>query len=307
MESRLINSADPEALRMVFIVGPPRSGTTLLYEALATRFRFAYISNAAHRMYHTPAAATRLFSRCIADWRGTFKSRYGHISGWGSPNEGGWIWRRWIPEDHYLDSSAADALPVNQMRRTFSAMSAILRAPMLNKNVMHSVHMRLLDRVFPSCVFIALERSPADNIRSIVHARIESHGLRHVRRWLSVRPRGWEDFQDAPVVDQVAAQVYHTYRDISLDSTSLGDDRVWWVDYKGLCEDPTATMKCIYDFLVRNGIDVQDRLALPQRFRMSNGRPLPDNMDREVAHAVTRWWASPAIAPTRDESESLSK
>ncbi len=93
-----------------FVVGPPRSGTTIVYEALVTRFRTAYFSNLAHRLHRTPAAATRFGRRIIAEWRGDFASAYGHIEGWGSPSEAGWIWRRWIPEEsHLAAATSADA------------------------------------------------------------------------------------------------------------------------------------------------------------------------------------------------------
>ena len=55
-----------------FIVGPPRSGTTLLYELLVRCFYFSYFSNLAHRFYRTPVAATRIGRRLIHSWEGTF-------------------------------------------------------------------------------------------------------------------------------------------------------------------------------------------------------------------------------------------
>ena len=45
--------------------------------------------------------------------------------------------------------------------------------PFVNKNVLHSVHMMVLDRIFPGCLFIELNRKPVDNVRSIVQARVE--------------------------------------------------------------------------------------------------------------------------------------
>ena len=56
-ELRLTANVTP---KVCFVLGPPRSGTTLLYELLLTRFRFAYFSNLAHRFYRTPVAASRL-------------------------------------------------------------------------------------------------------------------------------------------------------------------------------------------------------------------------------------------------------
>src|SRR5690606_21792278 len=63
----------------VFVVGPPRSGTTLVYQLLVRRFRVAYLSNLAHRLYETPAAATWLGRPFVRPWTGPFESRYGHV------------------------------------------------------------------------------------------------------------------------------------------------------------------------------------------------------------------------------------
>lgn len=61
--------------------------------------------------------------------------------------------------------------------------------PPVTKNVLHSVHMMVLDWVFPGCVFIELNREPVDNVRSIVRARVQRRWVRPVRLWFSVKPR----------------------------------------------------------------------------------------------------------------------
>ena len=282
MESTLIKAALGYDSKMVFIVGPPRSGTTLLYEAMVTRYRFGYISNVAHRLYKTPATATKLFAQCIAGWRGRFASRYGHISGWGSPNEGGWVWRRWIPEEHYLDADKTDAIPIEIIRGTFAAISQILRGPMLNKNVMHSVHMQVLDRLFPGCLYIAMHRNLVDNVRSVLHARIETNGLAQINQWLSVKPRGWERFQYAAAVDQVAFQVRLTTKHILEDASILGTERLCCLAYEDLCDHPEVTMNQVREFLAGHGITVEDRLLLPERFTLSPGRPLPVDLETQL-------------------------
>ncbi|NIU01843.1 MAG: hypothetical protein GWN01_13315, partial [Nitrosopumilaceae archaeon] len=42
----------------VFILGPPRSGTTLLYQLMTCSFNFAYIPNIANKFYRCPISAT---------------------------------------------------------------------------------------------------------------------------------------------------------------------------------------------------------------------------------------------------------
>lgn len=289
MERSLLSRAAGAAPKAIFIVGPPRSGTTLLYEAMVTRFQFSYFSNIAHRLHKTPAAATQLGSRAVRNWRGEFQSDYGHIAGWGSPNEGGWIWKRWIPEEHSLNESHAVNRDIETMRATVGAVANILEAPFLNKNVMHSVHMRLLDAVYPGCLFIECCRDAAATARSIVKARFDEFGEEGAHQWLSVRPDGWEDFElETPAV-QAMAQVMLTHRAIHADAERVGPGRLHSVSYEALCESPETIMSSIRGFLAAHGVTPADRYELPARFATSKGAKLGDQISRDVARAQEQW------------------
>lgn len=296
VERRCLRAADPSGLRAVFIVGPPRSGTSLLYELLVTRFGFSYFSNLAHRLPRTPAAATRLGARWIRRWRGRFESDYGHIAGWGAPNEGGWIWRRWLPEEHWLGADAADRLPAETMRRTAASIAETLGGPLLNKNVMHSAHMLVLDRVFPGCLFIETERALADVARSMLKARDEAGDP---AAWLSVKPRGWEAFRDANPVEQVCAQTLLTHREIAIDAAALGGDRLLRVRYADLCAAPNEELDRIKSFLAGHGVEASDR---GDRFKAFERRSKPWDeamraaFDRGMAEARARVAAMDAPA-----------
>ena len=43
-----------------FIIGPPRSGTTLLYQLMVQAFRFSYFPNIANTFYQCPIFAAKL-------------------------------------------------------------------------------------------------------------------------------------------------------------------------------------------------------------------------------------------------------
>ncbi len=120
METRLL-ARHPEPIHPpVFIIGPPRSGTSLFYELLVTRYDLAFFSNLAHRFWRTPAAVTRLGASVIRNRRPRFESDYGHIAGWSAPNEGGWIWQRWLDEGDWTDEQSASVLPGAEMRATLA-------------------------------------------------------------------------------------------------------------------------------------------------------------------------------------------
>lgn len=265
-----------------FVVGPPRSGTTLLYELMVHRFRFAYISNLAHRFYLTPVAATRVGRSSVLSWQGDFESRFGHIEGWGAPNEGGWVWNRWIPQAHHLGAEHAEPIDGASMRAMVQGIGRVLGGPFLNKNVMHSVHMPVLDRVFPGCTFVELRREPVANVRSILRAR-EKGGGSAPDGWWSVKPRGCEGLESADAVTQACAQVLGVRADVERDARLVGSDRRLIVEYEDLCADPRGQLDRIGAFLASHGAPVEARRDAPAAFEHRVGKPMDPETESRIA------------------------
>jgi GT2 family glycosyltransferase len=289
MERRLIRQAREKDWGPVcFVLGPPRSGTTLLYELLIRSFGFAYVCNLAHSLYTTPVAATSLARRWIEAWRrpdaDRYKSDYGTISGWGAPNEGGNLWNQWFPREIFLDADYADRVPLERVRGVVAGIARVMGGPFLNKNVMHSVHMRLLDRLFPGCAFVHVVREPIANVRSIVRLRLEqARDASDLAAWRSVKPREWERFRDAHHAVQACAQVHFTHANIREDSALLGAERTLEVAYDRLCLEPGRTLEEIGAFLRGRGIDVALGGSVPESFPLSQGRPLDDETEERIA------------------------
>jgi len=286
--------------RPVFIIGPPRSGTTLLYELLAMRFGFAFFSNAAHRLPRTPVAATRLFHSAIRAWRGTYRSDFGRLRGWGAPCEAGWIWDRWMSGFEAMDGDDIDPDAADELRHTVAAIADALGGPFLSKNVVHSVRMRALDRVFPDAVFIALRRNERDTIRSIYRLRQRRLGEADLSQWLSVRPRGWESHRHAAPVEQIAAQVFGVQCDIARDALAIGPARLLSVEYESLAADPRRQLERIGMFLAGHDIGAAPRFEVPAHFDPAASPPLDAGLEHEIARAIESWRPSSVAANGAD-------
>jgi hypothetical protein len=290
LESRLVaRGAATAAPPPCFLVGPPRSGTTLLYQLLVRRFRVAYLSNLAHRLYETPVSATRIGWPLVRNWRGEFESRYGHVAGWAAPNEGGWIWERWLPGSESLDASFAAGLPLDEMRGTVSALSQIMGGPFVNKNVEHSVRIPLLAEIFPGCGFIQVRREPLENVRSIVRAEQDGGGFKK-DQWWSVKPRVWRRFAGQDAAMRAAAQVRYVHQDVENAANELGPGRLLRIDYERVCREPRAVADEMGRFLEAVGSPVQVRGALPETLELSASRPLDPEAEERLQSAVTTIW-----------------
>ena len=285
---RRLRSADLETHGPpIFVLGPPRSGTTLLYDVMAARFRFAYLSNAANRLWRTPAAATFVARRAIRNYRGVFESRYGHISAWGAPNEGGAVWRSWYDETIPLDERDHPRADPNVIRDTIGAVSHILEAPFLSKNVMHSMHVRFLDMLFPGCLFIEVRRDDLDTAKSILRLRAEeSRG--DLSTWRSIRPPGHEPFLSATPATQVCAQILLTRQRIESDVARVGERRRWVVHYERLCRDPLGVMEDLRSFVKEGGGGLVARDTPLPEFSARSSRSEQSETDRELAAEFAR-------------------
>ncbi|WP_377194785.1 sulfotransferase [Ruegeria meonggei] len=258
----------------IFILGAPRSGTSLFYELMTTQFAFAYFTNLAHRFYKTPLAATRIGRPFISRHKPAYQSDYGHISGWAAPNEGGWIWQRWLEDGPWVDESRIVELPVGEIRSTLAGMSYLSAAPFINKNVMHSNRVRLLDALFPGCLFLEVQRDARDTARSIIRAQRRNKGPETDEdEWWSVRPSNASGDTD---IERACHQVLGVAQDIEHDCAYVGADRHFRVDYAALCTNPQNILSDVAQFLSDRNVPTlplkQD--PAPETFSLRPSKPL---------------------------------
>ncbi len=286
LERRLLEPQRPLAGPPVFIVGPPRSGTTLLVDVLVARFAFAYIATTANRLWKTPAAATVLARRAIRAYAGVFESRHGHIEAWGAPNEGGAVWQSWYDESRPLDEEDLARVDAARIRSTIAAISHVVEAPFVSKNVMHSMHIRFLDVLFPGCLFVEVRRDDLDTARSILRLRVEESG--DLTAWRSIRPPGHEPYLQSSPATQVCAQILLTRERIERDIARIGEERRLVVQYEDLCRDPLATLKALQGFVEAHGGRLVSRDCRLPEFSARRSKPVPGVPDEELIREFAR-------------------
>lgn len=280
LEQRLLRQAPAPRWPHVFVIGAPRSGTSLFYELLVARYHFAFFSNIAHRFYKTPVAASWLGRRLIRSYQPQYTSEFGHISGWSAPNEGGWIWQRWLADGPWVDEHAIAGLNTEKMRATLAAMSAMFDAPFVNKNVMHSNRIRLMDALFPGCLFIEVRRDLQDTARSIIRAQQRHKGPEpDAEDWWSVRPSnaGGKD-----MVERAWRQVTGVAEDIARDSTALNRDCLLRIDYEALCQNTNEVIDNVAEFLSQRGVSMILKSQVPDRFERHPSKPLAPEIETQL-------------------------
>lgn len=203
----------------VFIIGAPRCGSTVLYQAITNYFDVLYIDNLACRWRDN-----LFFGFCLSHKRfgdkphDNFQADHGNTTAYGdhAPSECGQFWYRWLPTDrHYVADHEITDRMVAGIRREISAISNYFNRPIVFKNLNAGQRLGLIRRCFPGARLIHLRRDHASQVRSIVEAR-HRVGVGE-GEWWSIKPPGYEAMLSMPEQEMVAAQVTGIERQIAVD------------------------------------------------------------------------------------------
>jgi len=171
----------------IFIVGCPRSGTSVFYEKLACHPDLGWISTATKRAPSSPFL-TRLLMLVRKDTR---------------PTEAKGVWDRFSRgDDHAL--GRADASP--RARRYFGKVIRthldIFHKPrFLSKCPRNTVRIEFFDALFPDALFIHVVRDGRAVAYSILRSRKKEQG-----EYWGAKPPGWRAVLGLPLLDAAALQ-----------------------------------------------------------------------------------------------------
>jgi len=254
----------------VFILGAPRSGTTLLYQLLMSAFTFSYIPNISNTFYMCPITAVRFGRRWCKNYQSSFTSTFGHEHGCMAPSEAGNIWNRWFPYEkregyNYTPKDFLSNASRQDIYRFVAHVENMFRAPFLTKNVKMSVRIPALHEIFPDALYIHIQRDPVQAATSLLRIRRKLN-----KSWWSVLPKDYQKIINKPDAEQVCYQVYYTENDIAEDLTLIDSSRIFKLQYEQLCQTPVEHLDGIYQFFGKNNCitDYQPHLV-PSEFNAS--------------------------------------
>ncbi|MGH1362155.1 MAG: sulfotransferase family protein [Calditrichia bacterium] len=241
----------------VFILGPPRSGTTILYQSLIHSYQFSYITNLANRFYMCPVFANLLALRFFGRYRSSFDSRYGFEKGLSSPSESGNIWNRWFPQEkrdgyNYTPEGFLKPESQKQVVNIMSNLENRDKTPLLIKNGKSGVRLQVLKDIFPKALFIRIHRNPVDIASSILVKRRRSN-----QDWWSVMPKEIDKIRDRGEFEEVVLQVYYIEKNLDTDLRLFPEGNTLSLHYRDLCGNPGQQLEKIGQFLQAKGYPLQ--------------------------------------------------
>jgi hypothetical protein len=159
----------------LFIIGAPRTGSTILYQAMTNLYDVLYVDNLGCKFHRNFFFGIWLSNRIFTDQpHNNYISEHGDtsMSGMHAPSECGQFWYRWLPEKHhFIDYDEITDEMIKQIQNEVSAVINYFDKPILFKNLNAGQRLRLIQKCFPNAKFLYIKRSPFFVVQSILKAR----------------------------------------------------------------------------------------------------------------------------------------
>lgn len=280
---------------VVFIVGLPRSGSSLLYQRLASTNMFSYFNNFTARFWRAPYVGFRLAQilEIVDDRSLSFTSDYGKTGdGLHSPHECMFFWDRWFARGQVEQEVSKDKwseIDGKALKQELAAIERVLEKPLLLKSQFWlTLQIDYLKEIFPNSIYVSTWRNPLYVGQSIAMARKQIHG--DLNSWWSVKPKEYDSIKGLGWADQVMGQVYFTERKMQRSMKSLKENRIVESNYFDLCSSPSTCLDALSEKLRSLGEDVDMDVGRQDSFPNADRQKLDDDEFKVLIESYRKYY-----------------
>ncbi len=268
-------SNQPLKHQPVFIIGAPRTGSTILYQTLTNQMDILYVDNLVCRFYKNFFFGFWLSDKLFKQKaHNCFKSNHGDTAKCGlhAPSECGGFWYRWLPMDkHFMDNNDITDDMAKEIKEEITAIINHFDKPIIFKNLNAGQRLRLLKQCFPEAKFIFIKREPVFTAQSILKAK-RKIGTEDNEFW-SVMPKNYKELEKLNPYEQIVKQIYSIEKQILEDSKLFDNNNFLIINYKDLGKEFETTLT-----ICRNFVKVKDKNAFEKsKINLTEKLTLDDN------------------------------
>ncbi len=281
---------------VIFIMGCPRSGSTLTLQWLANLGLFTYPSNLIARFYGNPYMAGRI-QQALVDYdtrnqiglhkQENYSSALGRTMGALAPSEYWYYWRQFFHfgEIQQLTNTELTAVDTTKFVEGIAGLEAAFDKPVIMKGMILDWHIPFLDSLFEKTIFINVERDDFFTAQSLYHAREKFFG--DVHKWYSFKPPEYDQLKALSVYEQLAGQVYYTKNAVRDGLSNITSNRIINIAYEEFCQTPERLISKIAACSKQYDYHFPDTAIINTRqFHSTNTESLPQNRVKELRKAV---------------------
>lgn len=289
-ENRGIKKFDsiPPKCSPVFILGVPRSGTTIFYQILTSWFDVSYVNN-----FINLARPNLFLGFSVSNWlfknraHHSFHSKYGKTDSenLNAPSEAGQIWYKWLPEGNLvLDSTNVAAHKKSEFKKTINAIISRFDKPIIIKNLYFGLRIKLLKSLFPDAKYIVVKRDSFYVAQSILIARKNKNIDEH-QNW-SVTPPELSALELKDVYERIAAQVCLMEKLILKDLEHVRSENLRVIDYEKL-NDIAPILEDLKSFI---GAEIKNSsMSFIQELKLSNSLTVNAEEENKLRLALAKY------------------
>ncbi|WP_343869910.1 sulfotransferase [Caenispirillum bisanense] len=285
MIAEALNGIAGYSPKPLFIVGSPRTGSTICYQASIEYFGFQYFSNVVNSHFSTtPLLGLLLHSGRRGIKELSFTSAFGKTSGLFAPSEASAVMANWFGGGHPSQTVSATVLPgkAGHLHAVMAAAEILVGTPVVTKNAWNCFRISSIAEALPEARFLWIRRDIAASAKSDLHARYVVQGTPDV--WNSATPANVDALRRKPYWEQVVENQFEFAQAISAAGSRLASERFTEVWYEDLCGDPEGELAAAG---MRLGYPVEGK-RLPAGFSIAPSRDAA-RLSPDDAAAIDRY------------------
>lgn len=261
-----------EAKPPIFIVGAPRSGTTILNQMLAAFTDCGYIDNLSASFWNAPAIGVLLSKKLIKKRVFTGKSHFGRTSDISEPHEFGMFWRTHLNYQDMVQMPEGHAIDWNNLIDALNRIAIAWNASTVFKVFQLTWHIKELKQYLPEARWLWITRDLIDNALSLLKSRQSRFGCIN-QNYSSLPLAAKECSSKRSPFHQVVAQVFFINQWLENELKLHYPGQYLKFDLSSLCATPSQKLKESADFCTLNLNLEELQFVKAQQSQLANYHP----------------------------------
>lgn len=277
-----------EEFPSIFILGLPRSGTTLLTQLIYSSLDVACTDHIVARFWKTPLVGAKLSKILFrGEKSSSFSSEYGRTHQLNEPHEFSWFWHKALnfrgDFSRYDPSAASKDIDWELVRAQLVGLTNVFQSGVVHKPLeLLAFQLERFRNVLTKSLFIYIERDPIDTATSIYRAR-EANG---VENWFSSYPpvKSYEMIKNGTPEAQVAGQVLALRKFYETQIQLIDDSALVRTTYEEVCCNPNLVLDKVVQKCEFLGGKIS-KISVPNSFSYSRDGSrtgLPERLEIEM-------------------------
>ncbi len=268
---------DPYA-QPVFIIGAPRTGSTILYQLITNKLSVLYPDNLVNLFRRNFYFGFLLSQKYFQNQpHNCFASDYGNTAKFGlhAPSECGGFWYRWLPTNkHYIKKGELNSNSIDQIKNNIFSVINRFNGTLVIKNLSLGQRMALISEIAPNAKFLIIKRDPLFVAQSLYIGR-QRKGIKNNEIW-SIVPLDGHSLRKLNIHEHIVKQIFYLEKQIFQDKVLFPEKNILELTYERFFADYDKIIKGIQKFIGPNVLKREQ--ALSPKIKFGN-KPILDNYE----------------------------